>query len=131
MFTVIRGDQVPVSTAALPTSQGIRAGEFVFLSAQFSADANGCIVNGSFAEEMRRSFDNVQRVLVDAGLDLSCVVQVRCYLAERGDIPEFNQIYQQIFQTPYPVRTTLVGCLPCDGKIAVDIVAYAGKSSSG
>ena len=126
MFTVIQGSQASDSMNRLPTSQGIRAGDFVFLSAQFSADERGNIVNGTIETEMRLTFENVKRVLAGVGLGLDRVVQVRCYLADRNDIATFNRIYQEIFTEPYPVRTMLTGCLPCEGKIAVDIVAYAG-----
>ena len=88
MFTVIHGDQVPESPDGLPASQGIHAGNFVFLSAQCSADEQGQIINGTMETEMRRTFANVRRVLGGAGLDLKDVVQVRCYLADRNDIPE-------------------------------------------
>ena len=131
MFTVIRGDQVPGSACDLPTSQAIRAREFVFLSAQCSTDNDGRIISGTFAAEMRRTFENVGKVLGAAGLGLSNVVQVRCYLAEREDLTEFNRIYKEFFSDPYPVRTTLVGCLPYAVRIAVDVVAYAGNESPG
>lgn len=130
MFTVIRGDQVPKSPCGLPTSQGIRAGDFVFLSAQCSADDEGRIISGTFEAEMRRTFENVRKVLAGAGLDLRRVVQVRGHLADPKDLPEYNRVYQEIFAEPYPVRTTIVGCLPYAVNIAVDVVAYAGGASS-
>ncbi|MAE64722.1 MAG: reactive intermediate/imine deaminase [Phycisphaeraceae bacterium] len=129
MFNVITGDNAPDSPESIPTSQAIRAGDFVFLSAQCSSDDSGQIITGSFDAEMRRAFANVEMILSSAGLDLSDVVQVRCYLARRDDLAEFNCIYQEIFQKPFPVRTTLAGCLPCEGHIAVAVVAYAGRSS--
>ncbi len=127
MFTVIQPNPMPGSAPPLPTSQAIRAGDYVFLSAQFSADKTGQIVNGNIETETRLTLQNVRRVLHQAGLDLSSVVQVRCYLADRSDVAVFNQVYQQFFTEPYPVRTMLAGCLPCEGKVAVDVVAYAGK----
>ena len=130
MFTVIRGDRVPKSPCGLPTSQGVRAGDFVFLSAQCSTDDQGQIVSDTFEAEMRRTFENVRKVLAGAGLDLSDVVQVRCYLAEQADLAEFNRVYQEILAEPYPVRTTTVGCLPYAVSIAVDVVAYAGAAST-
>ena len=126
MFTVIHGNQQPDSSADLPTSPGIRAGDFVFLSAQFSSDEDGRPVCGTVETETRGAFDNVKRVLSRVGLDLSHIVQVRCYLADREDVAEFNRVYREIFSEPFPVRTTLAGCLPCDGRIAVDVVAFVG-----
>ena len=127
MFTVIQSDPMPGSSPPLPTSRAIRAGDYVFLSAQFSADEAGQIVNADIETETRLTLKNVERVLQQAELDLSSIVQVRCYLADRNDVAVFNQVYQQFFTAPYPVRTMLAGCLPCEGKVAVDVVAYAGK----
>ena len=126
MLTVIQQTQLPNAADHLPTSQAIRAGDYVFLSAQFSADETGQIVNGDIETETRLTFKNVNRVLDHMGLVLSSIVQVRCYLADRQDVSEFNRVYRELFQEPYPVRTTLAGCLPCNGKLAVDVVAYAG-----
>ena len=128
MFQVIAGENAPLSPESIPTSQAIRAGDFVFLSAQCSSDESGRIITGSFATEMRQTLANVEKVLAGAGLELRDVVQVRCYLANREDSAEFNRIYQEIFRPPYPVRTTLCGCLPCEGQLAVDVVAYAGPA---
>ena len=129
MLRVIHGNNQTDATPSLPLSPAIQAGDYVFLSAQFSADEQGNIVDDTIAGETNRTFANVRRLLRDAGLDLSDIVQVRCYLAERGDVAEFNRVYAEIFSAPFPVRTTLAGCLPCDGKIAVDVVAYAGSEA--
>jgi len=131
MFSVIRNDQVPESVENLPTSQALRAGDFVFLSAQCSSDAEGKSVEDTLEGEVRRTFDNMRKVLSGAGLDLSDVVQIRTFLRDREDVPEFNRIYSEIFKKPYPVRTTLTGCLPYDRKIAADAIAYAGRDSDG
>jgi len=126
VFTVIQAEPVSGVAAGIPTSQAIRAGDFVFLSAQFASDENGQIVSGSIETETRLTFANIQGLLAKAGLALSDIVQVRCYLANVDDIAGFNRVYQQTLSQPYPVRTMLMGCLPCDGRVAVDVVAYAG-----
>ena len=123
---VIRSEGVPAAVDDLPLSPGLQAGDFVFLSAQCSADEEGQIVNDTLEGEVKRTFDNICKVLAGAGLGLKNIVQVRCYLADRSYAAEFNRIYAELFEKPYPVRTTLAGCLPCEGKIAVDVVAYAG-----
>ena len=121
----ISGPQVPQSF--LPFSPALRAGDFVFVSGQASVDETGKIVNGTFEEECRRSFENVRTILQAAGLDFSHVVQVRNYVASQEDLAQFNQIYQEYFQAPYPARTTIMGCLGTLLKFEVDVVAYAGK----
>ena len=123
---VISGEGIPKSH--LPFSPGVIAGDFVFISGQASVDETGKIVNDSFAGECRRSFENVRKILVAAGLDFSDVVQVRNYVAKREDLAEFNQIYREYFSAPFPARTTLIGCLGELLKFEVDVTAIKRKS---
>lgn len=116
---------LPVSR--LPFSPAVRAGDFVFVSGQASVNDAGEIVNDTFEGEVRRSFDNLRRVLRGAGLDLSDVVQVRSYVARQEDLPEYNRIYAELFTPPYPARTTLIGCLGTLLKFEVDAVAHGGR----
>jgi 2-iminobutanoate/2-iminopropanoate deaminase len=122
---VITGTGVPQSH--LPFSPAIRAGDYVFISGQASVDDEGKIVNGTFAEECRRSFENLGKILTAAGLDFSDVIQVRNYVNHQEDLAEFNQIYREFFSTPFPARTTIMGCLGTLLKFEVDAVAYSPK----
>lgn len=124
---VIHGDSVPQSS--LPFSPAIRAGDFVFVSGQASVDASGRIVEDDFEGEMRRSFENVSRVLAGAGLSLHDVVQVRAYVAKQDDLTAYNRVYSELMTQPFPARTTLVGCLGTLLKFEVDVIAWAGKGS--
>jgi len=114
---------VPGSSNQLPLSPAVQTGGFVFVSGQASVDEDGAIVPDTFAGEMRRSFENVSKILTGAGLDLSDVVQVRGYVRDPNDLPEYNEIYREFFQAPYPARTTLTHCLPESLAFEVDVVA--------
>lgn len=121
----ITGANVPKSF--LPFSPAMQAGDYVFVSGQASVDAEGNIVNGSFEEECRRSFENVRTILMAAGLTFDDVVQVRNYVGKQEYLAEFNQIYKDYFSAPYPARTTIMGCLGDLLKFEVDVVAYSKK----
>lgn len=125
MIDYINGAGVPNSF--LPFSPAVKVGDFVFLSGQASVDQDGNIVEGSFEEECRRSFENIRAILHAAGLDFKDVVQVRNYVGKQEDLARFNQIYKEFFAAPFPARTTLIGCLGTLLKFEVDVVAYAGK----
>ena len=120
---VISGEGVPQST--LPFSPALKVNNLVFVSGQASVDENGKIVEDNFEGEVRRSFENARKILAAAGLDFSHVVQVRNYVARQEDLGQFNQIYKEYFQSPYPARTTLIGCLGTLLKFEVDLIAYA------
>ena len=122
---VVQGNSVPKSH--LPFSPAIQAGDYLFVSGQASVDQEGNIVNGSFREECKRSFENVRSILAAAGLDFSNVVQVRNYVGTQEYLTEFNEIYREYFSPPYPARTTIMGCLGTLLKFEVDVVAYIKK----
>ena len=101
----------------------VESGGFVFVSGQASVDDAGRIVRGTFADEMRRSIDNLQRVLAGASLTLADVVQVRSYVDRKEDLPEYNRIYAEFFPQPMPARTTLIGVLADVLLFEIDAVA--------
>lgn len=96
----------------LPFSQAVSAGGLLFVSGQASVDANGAIVQGTFEEEFRRSFENLRIVLEAAGSSLERVVQIRSYVRDPANVPLYNELYREIFSAPYPARTTITHCLP-------------------
>jgi 2-iminobutanoate/2-iminopropanoate deaminase len=111
------------SPSQLPLSPATKVGGLVFVSGQGSVSEKGEIVSDTFAGEMRRSFENVAKILTTAGLDFSDVVQVRSYVRDPKDLPEYNKIYREFFSAPFPARTTLTNCLPEFLKFEIDVVA--------
>mgnify|MGYP005844309303 CR=1 FL=1 len=113
-------DEMPVSE--LPFSPVVKVGSLLFVSGQASVDGAGTIVEGSFEEEVRRSFNNLKAVLESAGSDLKHLVQTRNYVRDGENVKRFNEIYREIFEGPYPARTTLTGCL---GRIQFEVECIA------
>ena len=95
---VIRGKGTP--TSHLPFSPAIKAGDFVFVSGQASVDETGKIVNDTFEGEFRRSLENTRKILAAAGLTFANVVQVRSYIDNPADLPEYNKLYRDYFKEP-------------------------------
>ncbi|MBA2113843.1 RidA family protein [Bremerella alba] len=120
-FQTIADPNIP--TSYLPFSPAVQLGSLVFVSGQASVDSSGNIVTDSFEGEIRRSLENVQRILAATNLTLSDVVQTRNYVGRQEDLAEFNRIYSEYFDEPYPARTTLMGCLGTLLKFEVDVIA--------
>lgn len=114
----------------LPFSPAVRAGDFLFVSGQASVDDQGKIVSESFEGEMRRAMSNLRRILQGAALDLKDVVQVRAYVDDPADLPEYNRLYREYFTSPFPARSTLVGCLGKVIKFEIDVMAYYGNAQA-
>lgn len=119
---VITGEGIPKSH--LPFSPAMQAGQYVFISGQASVDENGTIISDSFERECRRSFDNLGKILKGTGLAFKDVIQVRNYVGRQEDLTAFNEIYREYFSEPFPVRTTLIGCLGTVLKFEVEAIAY-------
>ena len=110
----------------LPFTPAIIAGDFMYVSGQASVDPDGgVIIKGTFEEEMRRSIENMRSILEAGGLSLDHVINVKSYVAEQSDLPEYNRIYAEYFSLPVPTRSTIMGVLGTMLKFELDCVAYA------
>ena len=114
------------AVSTLPFSSAVQAGSFLFVSGQASVDpASGAIISDTFEGEMRRSFDNLRRVLESLGCSFAQIVSIRCYVDCQERLDEYNRIYREIMPPPFPARTTLIGVLgEAFLKFEVDAVVY-------
>ena len=111
----------------LPFSHAIRCDGFLYVSGQASVDLQtGGIISGIFAEEMRRSMQNLRYVVESSGARWKDIVKVGCYLRRESDLVEYNSIYREFFSEPYPARTTITNCLPTTLLFEIDCVARLG-----
>ncbi len=121
---VVHGPDVPATS--LPFSPAIKAGSFIFVSGQASVDAaTGEILSDTFEREFHRTMENLRKILSAAGADLRQVVQVRAYVKDAADLPEYNRLYREFFSEPFPARTTITNCLG-RVKFEIDVIAYTG-----
>ena len=111
--------------SVLPFSPAIRAGDFVYVSGQASVDREtGSVIEASFEAEMRRSIENLEAILKEAELSLDHVINIKSYVAEQGDLKQYNAVYPEYFKDPQPTRSTIVKVLPTFLKFELDCVAY-------
>src|SRR5919205_4386906 len=94
------------ASAGGPYSQGVRAGDTVYLAGAIPALPDGTRVTGSFAEQAHAAFRNLAATAEAAGASLDQAVRVGVYLRDFADFAEMNEIYGQYFggEAP-PVRT--------------------------
>ena len=111
-----------------PYSQGVRAGNVVYLSGQIGLDpASGALVDG-IAAQAHQVFKNLRAVAQAAGAELDDVAKVTVMLADLSDFAQVNDIMATYFKPPYPARATYqVAALPKGARIEVEaIVALRG-----
>ncbi len=111
-----------------PYSQGIVAGDTLYVSAVGPVDpATGQVVGGPFEEQAARAIENIRAIVEAAGGTLDDVVKVTAFLADLGDFPKFNEVYERHFKPPFPARST-VQVVMNRGRLVLDAVAYLGKA---
>jgi len=109
---------------ARPFSPAVRAGDFVYVSGQVPADAEGEIVAGGIEAQTRRVMENVKAALALAGATLDDVCKCTCWLADARDFGAFNRVYMSYFANGRPARSTTEARLMVDAKVEVDVIAY-------
>lgn len=103
----------------------IANGPLVYISGQGPFTPENELVEGNFAEQAMRTFENVRIVLEGAGSSLSRIVRVGIYLRDMDDFTEMNRLYENFFPVPFPARTCIPSPLP-RFSIEVDAVALLG-----
>lgn len=102
--------QISAPTApepAGPYSSGIVHGGLLFLAGQGPFDADGTLVGETFAEQVQRTFANLDAVAAAAGTSLRNAVRIGVYLNDMADWPEFNEVSKELLGTPFPARTSI------------------------
>jgi 2-iminobutanoate/2-iminopropanoate deaminase len=124
---IIATSQAP--QPAGPYSQAIRAGDFMFVSAQLPLDpTTGTLVRSGVRAQTRRTIENVRAVMEGAGATLAHVIRTTLFVKNLDDFSQINDVYAEFFPGDKPARSTVeVTRLPKDASIAMDAVAYLGS----
>ena len=111
-----------------PFSHAVEADGWVILTGQMPTDTNAPdapLLEGVEAQT-RQVMDNLVLILGELGLDLTHVVQCRCFLTEfQRDYAAFNETYQSFFAADRrPARTTVgVTALAVGALVEIDCIA--------
>jgi len=126
-------DPHAVSTASAPAaigpySQGVVAGNLLFVSGQIPIDpTTGEFVDGDITAKTHRVIENVAAVAKAAGAGLDKVVKTTIFLKDLKDFPTVNQAYAQHFKAVLPARSTIqVAGLPKGAEIEMEAVVFLG-----
>jgi 2-iminobutanoate/2-iminopropanoate deaminase len=101
----------PVSTngapqAIGPYSQGIDAGNIVFVAGQVGRDPLSGELPEGIEAQTERAMKNIQAIVEAAGLTWANVAKTTCLLADIADFEAFNAVYARFVTDPRPARAT-------------------------
>lgn len=124
LFHMIPGAPRPVA----PFSHAAEADGWVLLTGQMPTDpaAPDAPLPEGIEAQTRRVIQNLGLVLGGLGLDLSHILQCRCYLTHfERDYAAFNEIYRSFFPSDrLPARTTVgVTALAVGALVEIDCLA--------
>lgn len=121
--------QITTRSGASPVgaySQGLRAGDFIFVSGQGPLDpATGQIVGDTVEEQTARVLENIKAILEAGGARMADVVKVTAHLSDLSLFERYNKVYATYFPDPKPTRTT-VGSQLLGILVEIDAIAYVG-----
>lgn len=109
-----------------PYSQGIDTGNFVFVSGQLPVNPeSGKISTQDIREQTSQVIDNIENVLIQAGLSLKDVVRCDVFLKDMSFFSAMNEIYASRFiNDPKPARQAVqVVKLPLDSLVEISCIA--------
>ena len=107
-----------------PYSQGITAGDLLFVSGQLAIDPqNGNIIDGNISQKTAKIINNIQAIAQAAGTDIDKTIKTTIYLTDLQDYPKVNEYYAKYFNAPFPARVCVeVSSLPLGENIEIDAI---------
>src|ERR1700682_5081630 len=108
-----------------PYSQAVRAGSVLYLSGQIALDpVSGNLVQGDFATQARRVFENLKAVLQESRAEVRHVAKATVFLSDLANFQTLNSIYGEYFGDHKPARSTVgVAQLPRGAAVEIDFIA--------
>ncbi len=107
-----------------PYSQGIRAGNLVFVSGQIPLNPDSGVIPEGITAQTEQSLKNVKAVVEAAACTMDDVVEVSVFLKDMNDFTAMNGVYEGFFKAPYPARAAVeVARLPKDVLVEIKVTA--------
>ena len=114
----------PNAPAALGTySQGIKAGQTIYLSGQLGLDPATGNLHSDIDRQIDQAFQNLRAVATTAGASLDDAVKLTLFLTDLSHFAKVNETMARYFTQPYPARSTVqVSALPKGASFEADAI---------
>jgi 2-iminobutanoate/2-iminopropanoate deaminase len=118
----VDGIQKPSS----PFNHVVKAGDFLFLTSQLSADLRtNKIIGGTMKEQTRNALNNVKFLMQASGGTMKDVVKVVIYMRDPSKFGEMDAVYREYFEEgEEPARVTVQAPSPIE-KVDVEVEVTA------
>ena len=108
-----------------PYNQAVLLGNLLFISGQVAINpATGNVENTNIVEETTLVMQNLQAILLEAGMDFSNTVKTTIFLSDMSLFSSVNEVYGKYFTSDFPARETVaVKSLPKNVNIEISMIA--------
>ncbi|OPL09003.1 MAG: hypothetical protein AVO33_08845 [delta proteobacterium ML8_F1] len=108
-----------------PYSQGIKAGNFLYVSGQIPIDPETSTMVEGIEGQTKMALKNAQAILLEGGYTLEDVVKTTVYLQNISDFAAMNEVYGTFFTDHKPARAAFeVAALPLNAQVEIEMIAY-------
>src|SRR5689334_20849712 len=114
-------------TPAGPYSPAVTFERLVFVAGQGARNpANNQLAGDDIESQTEQCLANVAAILEAAGSGLGHVLKVSVFLVDMADFARMNAVYERMFGSHRPARTTIqAAALPApDLRVEIDCIAY-------
>jgi 2-iminobutanoate/2-iminopropanoate deaminase len=118
----VDGIQKPSS----PFNHVVKAGDFLFLTSQLSADLRtNKVIRGTMKEQTRNALNNVKFLMQASGGTMKDIVKVVIYMRDPSKFGEMDAVYREYFEEgEEPARVTVQAPSPVE-KVDVEVEVTA------
>lgn len=109
-----------------PYSQGMRAGNFIYVSGQLPLDPETMtLIKGDIKAATKLCLENAKAILSEAGASFNDVVKVTVFLKDINQFADMNGVYAEFFTDHKPARAAFeVANLPMHAEVEIEMIAY-------
>jgi 2-iminobutanoate/2-iminopropanoate deaminase len=105
------------------------AGRTIYVSGNVGFGSDGKVVDGGMGAEAAATFDNIERVLAQAGADFSQIVKINAFITDLDEYADYAAVREQRFGDKLPASATVqVAGLLVGAHIEIDAVAFVPES---
>lgn len=108
-----------------PYSQGMRVGDFIFLSGQIPIDPEtGEVVDNDIVLQTNQVMENIKGILENEELSVENIVKTTIFVKDMNQFSIINEEYSKHLGNHHPARSTVeVSRLPKDVLIEIEVIA--------
>ncbi|NLW22218.1 MAG: RidA family protein [Tissierellia bacterium] len=108
-----------------PYSQGIKAGNLIFVSGQLPVDMEtGELIKDDIKKATRACIENILAILGEGGASLENIAKITIYITDMNDFSLVNEAYGEYFNEHKPARACIeVAGLPKGVDVEIEAIA--------